>query len=106
MSVICIPNTQGCTLEYSERTRSVADILRRRDPFALISDLSTNADEYDAEARLITAQLAHASDAAQLTAIVWQVFERQFGPDMAGAPVEWESIAAEIWAATQPPSRV
>ena len=88
-------------MEYQELARSIAEIFKRHDPLALISDPSTNGDEYDAEAQLVAARVTHPSGPAEIKDVVWHVFQRQFGADMAGSLEDWETIAGEIWEATQ-----
>jgi hypothetical protein len=88
-------------VEREPSFRTVAAILRRKDPLALLSAGLENADEYDSEARLIAGRLNRCSSATECRAVIWDVFRQQFGAEAAGVESDWQDLAQEVWTATR-----
>jgi hypothetical protein len=75
--------------------------LTEEDPLSLISQTRANADEYDAEARLIATRLASCQSLQACQRMIWEVFVAQFGSDTVGSETSFSKLARSIWDRTR-----
>jgi len=73
----------------------ISVILFEADPIGI--NFSTNADEYDPEAKEIAGRLDYAASADQLTVLIHSIFIRWFDARIAGPADRFAEIASRIW---------
>jgi hypothetical protein len=78
----------------------VTKTLSDEDPLALISATGANADEYDAEARMIANRLKSCQSFEACRRMIWEVFVTQFG-DGVGSENTFSELARSIWDRTR-----
>jgi hypothetical protein len=81
---------------YSTALRVVQHVLRTNDPLGLIQQ-GAPVDEYDDEARRISASLFSCKDTDQLSRKIYAIFLEGYGPHTAGPIEAYVRIADEIW---------
>lgn len=81
--------------KYGELFAAVSAALFEDDPIGI--NFESNTDEYEPEAGTIIPRLHSANSAKDVETIVYEEFNRWFGPGDAGLKSEYESVSRRIW---------
>lgn len=75
----------------------VKKVLLDEDPIGIYSEQDKNTDEYDSEAERIAERLSTCKSPEDVQSLVWDVFVRYFGEEIAGSREEYCKIASRLW---------
>ena len=81
--------------EYGKLFDQLAEILFRHDPIGI--NYEDNSDEYEPEVRTILPRLRTCHDSQDVVSVVYEEFQKWFGPDIAGDKEKYRSLGEEIW---------
>ena len=81
--------------QYGKLFDEVAEVLFRHDPIGI--NFEDNTDEYEPEARTILPRLRTCANTEEVIAVVFEEFQKWFGPDIAGGQEKYRPLSKEIW---------
>lgn len=81
--------------QYGRLFDDVAEVLFRHDPIGI--NFEDNTDEYEPEARTILPRLRTCANSDEVVAVVFEEFQKWFGPQIAGGKERYSSLSEEIW---------
>jgi len=67
------------------------------DAIRLSINFEDNTDEYEPEARTILPRLRTCANSDEVVAVVFEEFQKWFGPQIAGGKERYSSLSKEIW---------
>ena len=83
--------------EYGSFYRAVSDILFRHNPMEL--DGKRNTGEYNPEVDALLSRIREANQISALHALLFEIFQADFGEDNCGSRETYTAAASEIWKA-------
>ena len=83
--------------EYGSFYRAVSDILFRHNPMDL--DSRHNTGEYNPEVDVLLSRIREAEHLSALQALLFEIFQNDFGVENCGSREGYADAASEIWKA-------